>query len=266
MALVPCSSFIPRGLLSLPPLRKSLRRPKSKAIVLGASMSEDGQSRTCKKQDATKKKKAERTTYLFAAVASSTLIGGLSIGAACYRFVWQMQEKGSSELPALEILGTVSLALGAAVGMEFWARWAHKALWHSCLWSMHKSHHLPRQGPFEVNDVFAIVNAVPAIALMSYGFSHEGLLPGLCFGAGLGITIFGMAYMFVHDGLVHQRFSVGPLADVPYFRKVAAAHQIHHANLFDGVPYGLFLGLKELEAVGGELELEKLVSSRHHKK
>lgn len=43
---------------------------------------------------------------------------------------------------------------------------------------------------------------------------------------GLGITIFGMAYMFVHDGLVHRRFPVGPIADVPYLRRVAAAHQV----------------------------------------
>ena len=43
---------------------------------------------------------------------------------------------------------------------------------------------------------------------------------------GLGITVFGMAYMFVHDGLVHRRFPVGPIANVPYFRRVAAAHQV----------------------------------------
>lgn len=43
---------------------------------------------------------------------------------------------------------------------------------------------------------------------------------------GLGITVFGIAYMFVHDGLVHKRFPVGPIADVPYFRMVAAAHKV----------------------------------------
>lgn len=32
--------------------------------------------------------------------------------------------------------------------------------------------------------------------------------------------------MFVHDGLVHRRFPVGPIAHVPYLRKVAAAHQV----------------------------------------
>ncbi|KAJ1380535.1 beta-carotene hydroxylase, partial [Sesbania bispinosa] len=123
------------------------------------------------------------------------------------------------EVPWSEMFGTFALSVGAAVGMEFWARWAHKVLWHASLWHMHESHHRPREGPFELNDVFAIINAVPAIALLSYGFFHKGLVPGLCFGAGLGITVFGMAYMFVHDGLVHKRFPVGPIADVPYFRR-----------------------------------------------
>lgn len=31
--------------------------------------------------------------------------------------------------------------------------------------------------------MFAITNAVPAIALLSYGFFTRGLLAGLCFGA-----------------------------------------------------------------------------------
>lgn len=37
--------------------------------------------------------------------------------------------------------------------------------------------------------------------------------------------------MFVHDGLVHRRFPVGPIADVPYFRRVAAAHKVRTASL-----------------------------------
>ena len=31
---------------------------------------------------------------------------------------------------------------------------------------------------------------------------------GVCFGAGLGITLFGIMYMFIHDGMVHRRFPV----------------------------------------------------------
>lgn len=46
-----------------------------------------------------------------------------------------------------------------------------------------QSHHRTREGPFELNDVCAITNAVPAIALLSYGFFNKGFVPGLCFGA-----------------------------------------------------------------------------------
>lgn len=205
------------------------------------------------------RKKSERFTYLIAAVMSSFGITSMAVMAVYYRFSWQME---GGVIPMSEMFGTFALSVGAAVGMEFWARWAHRALWHASLWNMHESHHKPREGPFELNDVFAIINAVPAIGLLSYGFFNKGLVPGLCFGAGLGITVFGIAYMFVHDGLVHKRFPVGPIADVPYLRKVAAAHQLHHTDKFDGVPYGLFLGPKELEEVGGDEELDKEISRR----
>ncbi|CAL5069525.1 unnamed protein product [Urochloa decumbens] len=200
------------------------------------------------------RKRSERRTYLVAAVMSSLGVTSMAVAAVYYRFSWQME---GGEVPVTEMFGTFALSVGAAVGMEFWARWAHRALWHASLWHMHESHHQPREGPFELNDVFAIINAVPAISLLYYGFFHRGFVPGLCFGAGLGITLFGMAYMFVHDGLVHRRFPVGPIANVPYFRRVAAAHKIHHMDKFEGVPYGLFLGPKELEEVGGLDELEK---------
>uniref|UniRef100_A0ACD5TTB8 Uncharacterized protein n=1 Tax=Avena sativa TaxID=4498 RepID=A0ACD5TTB8_AVESA len=206
------------------------------------------------------RKESERRTYLVAAVMSSLGITSMAAAAVYYRFAWQME--GGGEIPVTEMFGTFALSVGAAVGMEFWARWAHRALWHASLWHMHESHHRPRDGPFELNDVFAIVNAVPAMALLAFGFFNRGLVPGLCFGAGLGITLFGMAYMFVHDGLVHRRFPVGPIENVPYFRRVAAAHQIHHMDKFDSVPYGLFLGPKELEEVGGTEELEKEIQRR----
>ncbi|GAV76304.1 FA_hydroxylase domain-containing protein [Cephalotus follicularis] len=205
------------------------------------------------------RKQSERLTYLVAAVMSSSGIISLAILSVYYRFAWQIE---GGEVPWSEMFGTFALSVGAAVGMEFWARWAHRALWHASLWHMHESHHKPREGPFELNDVFAIINALPAIALLSYGFSNKGLVPGLCFGAGLGITVFGMAYMFVHDGLVHKRFPVGPIANVPYFRRVAAAHNLHHSDKFEGVPYGLFLGPNELEEVGGLEELEKEINRR----
>ncbi|KMZ56229.1 beta-carotene hydroxylase 1 [Zostera marina] len=227
--------------------------------TVGSTIEETVVSISQRGRERMEKKKKERRTYLVAAVVSSLGFTAMAIAAVYYRFSWQMK---GSEIPVSEIVGTFALSVGAAVGMEFWARWAHKALWHASLWHMHESHHRPREGQFELNDVFAIINAVPAISLLSFGFFHSGLLPGLCFGAGLGITLYGMSYMFVHDGLVHRRFPVGPVANVPYLRKVASAHQIHHTDKFDGVPYGLFLGPKELEEVGGDEELQKEIARR----
>ncbi|CAI9771935.1 unnamed protein product [Fraxinus pennsylvanica] len=205
------------------------------------------------------RKKSERLTYLAAAVMSSFGFTSMAVLSVYYRFSWQVE---GGEIHYAEMFGTFGLSIGAAVGMEFWARWAHRALWHASMWHVHESHHRPREGPFELNDVFAMINAIPAIALFTYGFFHKGLIPGLCFGAGLGITVFGIAYMFVHDGLVHRRFPVGPIANVPYFRRVAAAHQLHHSDKFNGVPYGLFLGPQEVEGIGGIEELEKEVNRR----
>eukprot|EP00882_Tetradesmus_deserticola_P017285 GHRQ01018514.1.p1 GENE.GHRQ01018514.1~~GHRQ01018514.1.p1 ORF type:complete len:186 (-),score=43.20 GHRQ01018514.1:257-814(-) len=94
----------------------------------------------------------------------------------------------------------------------------------------------------QANDVYAIINAVPAIALCLYGFLTPTMTGSLCFGAGLGITLFGIAYMFVHDGLVHKRFPTGPIAELPYMKRVTVAHKLHHAEKYKGVPWGLFLG------------------------
>ncbi|XAR53621.1 Beta-carotene 3-hydroxylase [Bertholletia excelsa] len=267
----------PTYLISLPIRRRDLTRPTRRGIIgtvcvvveggENLSTQEEGGGETERQISAAARlaaeklvrKKSERITYLVAAVMSSLGVTSMAVMAVYYRFYWQME---GGEIPCSEMFGTFALSVGAAVGMEFWARWAHRALWHASLWHMHESHHRPREGPFELNDVFAIINAVPAIALLSYGFFHKGLVPGLSFGAGLGITVFGMAYMFVHDGLVHKRFPVGPIANVPYFRRVAAAHQLHHSDKFQGVPYGLFLGPKEVEEVGGLEELEKEVNRR----
>jgi beta-carotene 3-hydroxylase len=92
------------------------------------------------------------------------------------------------------------------IGMEMWARFAHKELWHDYEpgWALHKSHHEPRTGPFEANDIYAVMNAVPAMGLCLYGFFTPNMAGGLAFGAGLGITLFGIMYMFFHDGLVHR--------------------------------------------------------------
>lgn len=199
--------------------------------------------------------------YQISAIGATSLVGSMAICATYYRFFYHLQDGG--EFPWVEFAATLSLVCGGVVGMEMYARWAHKALWHDFepAWALHKSHHEPRTGPFELNDIYAVVNAIPAIVLCWYGFFTPNIIGGICFGTGLGITLFGMMYMFVHDGLVHKRFPVGPIAEVPYLKRVAAAHKLHHINDFNGLPWGLFLAEQELQGVPGAIEqLEQLVA------
>ena len=91
--------------------------------------------------------------------------------------------------------------------MEMWARWAHKALWHDFApgWALHSSHHQLRVGPFEANDVFAIVNAVPAIALLAYGFFTPTISGGIAFGGG------ELSFLLYH-AIVHRFFRIASCA------------------------------------------------------
>ena len=217
--------------------------------------------------------------YEWSAWVSTCGVISIAITATYFRLLREVSDGGA--FPSSELFAQLALIAGAAVGMEFYARYAHKYLWHDSLWSMsmkdrkewnrpiwllHESHHLPREGAFEANDIFAIANGVPAFALCAYGFLTPGVFGGLCFGAGLGITLFGIAYMYVHDGLVHKRFPTGPLGKLPLLRKIAAGHTIHHTEAFDGVPWGLFLGIQELEQVpGGIAELEAVMEASDRK-
>lgn len=207
------------------------------------------------------KRVQQRATYQFAAIAASSLVISLAIFATYYRISWHLNR--GDEFPYEELASTLLLAMGGMVGMEMYARWAHRFLWHDneVGWTLHKSHHEPRKGAFEANDIYALMNAAPAIFLCGYGFMRPDMIGGLCFGLGLGITLFGISYMFVHDGLVHRRFPVGPIADVPVLKRVAVAHQMHHSDKYGGVPFGMFLGPMEVRAAGYEEDLEKLLAA-----
>ncbi len=140
----------------------------------------------------------EQLTYQVSAIAASVGVTGLAILATYLRFDWHLMDEG--EMPWGELLGTLTLVAGGVVsapgqggrrhrrrgagaadgpcgrsssaaaivwlvphaqfGMEMYARFAHKTLWHDFApgWALHKSHHEPRTGPFEANDIFALIN------------------------------------------------------------------------------------------------------------
>lgn len=134
------------------------------------------------------------------------------------------------------------LALAVAVFMELWAMLLHGRIWHSLLWKLHRSHHQKRRGVFERNDALSVLHAPIAIVLIIYGCEAAPSLFRECaFGVGIGMSMFGVAYLIVHDGLVHGRLPVEALAKIPYFAAVRDAHRLHHKKGARG-PYGLFLG------------------------
>jgi beta-carotene 3-hydroxylase len=48
-------------------------------------------------------------------------------------------------------------------------------------------------------------------------------------------------------------------------KRVTVAHKLHHSEKYGGVPWGLFLGPQELEAIGAGPELDRLVEEMESK-
>ena len=114
------------------------------------------------------------------------------------------------------------------IGMEGFAYLVHKHVMHGGLWVLHESHHRPRQSAwFERNDLFGIVFAMPAIALIYLGTrGHPALLA-----VGLGMTAYGAAYFGFHDVIVHRRIRHSWTPRSAYMRRIVRAHLIHHKTL-----------------------------------
>ena len=124
----------------------------------------------------------------------------------------------------------------------------HKYVMHGFLWILHKDHHdHSTPGHLEKNDYFFVIFAIPAIALFYFG-ALQGY--NYLFYIGLGITLYGMAYFFVHDIFIHQRIKIFRNTENPYFLAIRRAHKQHHKYIGkeDGECFGfLFVPIKYLK-------------------
>lgn len=131
----------------------------------------------------------------------------------------------------MTILMNALIFLAALAAMEGVAWTAHKYVMHGWLWDWHESHHRPRTGPFEKNDLFAVVFSFVAITLIYIGVNHFN--PALW--AGLGVTAYGGIYFIFHDVIVHKRVKTGYIPRSAYMKRIVQAHRLHHAvNEKDG--------------------------------
>ncbi|TCC97235.1 beta-carotene hydroxylase [Pedobacter hiemivivus] len=105
----------------------------------------------------------------------------------------------------------------------------HKYIMHGLLWVLHHDHHdHSTEGSFEKNDYFFVIFALPAIALIYFGSLNQF---NYLFYIGLAITLYGMAYFFVHDIFIHQRFKYLANTQNPYLLAIRRAHKQHHKHL-----------------------------------
>ena len=121
------------------------------------------------------------------------------------------------------------IVITAFVLMEGVAWGAHKYVMHGFLWVLHRDHHdHSNSGRTERNDFFFVIFAIPAIVLMYAGAVRNF---NFTFYIGLGVTLYGMAYFFVHDILIHQRFKIFTNPANPYLMAIRRAHKQHHKHI-----------------------------------
>ncbi len=143
------------------------------------------------------------------------------------------------------MLSAVLVVLAAFFAMEAVSYLTHRFVMHGFGFGVHKSHHVNRQGGFELNDLYPMMFSTVAIM----GFTAGTFLPSLrpLILVATGVTAYGVAYLFVHEIYIHRRlWPVGKQYRPLEWMK--ASHRIHH--LYGGEPYGMLLPLVPKELRG----------------
>lgn len=145
------------------------------------------------------------------------------------------------------------LFLVTVIGMEAFAYAAHRWVMHGIGWFLHESHHRPRTGNWELNDLYAAIFAVPSIVLILGGV-RLGWWPG-CTWIGAGIAAYGAIYFGFHDVIVHRRLPTRYLPRSAYMKRIVQAHRLHHVveTKAGTVSFG-FLVAPKPEALKAELK------------
>lgn len=127
------------------------------------------------------------------------------------------------------VIVKILIVLFTFILMEGVAWFTHKYIMHGLCWFLHRDHHQKdHPGFFERNDFFFMIFAIPGIICLALGSIYE--VP-IVLWVGIGITLYGAAYFFVHDIFIHQRFKFLRNTDNRYFKALRRAHKMHHKHL-----------------------------------
>lgn len=123
--------------------------------------------------------------------------------------------------------------------MELFGWAIHKYIMHGPLWSVHKTHHQPSKTFFELNDLFSLLFGGIAVVLIFLGVETLDYR----FWIGIGISVYGMLYFFLHDMMIHRRLKWIEKPKSWILKGVFKAHQAHHRTnkKEDAVSFGLFM-------------------------
>lgn len=143
------------------------------------------------------------------------------------------------------------IVMVSVVGMEAFAWAIHKYIMHGIGWGWHESHHTETDGLFETNDLYAVVFSFIAAGLFIAGSLWWTPL----WFVALGLTVYGLLYGFVHDGLVHQRWPFFVKTRGRYMKRLVQAHRIHHAvHTRDGAVSFGFLWAEDVRTLKAKLK------------
>lgn len=150
------------------------------------------------------------------------------------------------------ILGLL-LFLGTVAFMEGFAYVMHRWVMHGRLgWVLHESHHRPRTGMFELNDLYGAIFALPSIFLIYMGVQQDWGWPSTVIGA--GIAAYGAIYFGFHDVIVHRRVQHRIVPRSDYFKRIVQAHRMHHiVESREGTVSFGFIYAPTIEALKAEL-------------
>ncbi len=154
---------------------------------------------------------------------------------------------------AMAWLIPLSIVLATVIAMEIVATGVHRYVMHGFGWSWHRSHHEPRTGLLEANDLYALVFA--SIRLLFFAAGTGVILP---WWVGLGMSVYGALYALLHDGLVHRRLPVGKPPRKGYIKRLVQAHRLHHTSRIreGGISFG-FLYAPPLKQLLAKMEARK---------
>lgn len=137
------------------------------------------------------------------------------------------------------LLINILIVICSFICMECVAWITHKYVMHGILWTLHHDHHKKEGNSFfERNDFFFLIFAIPGIVCMYQGSQQDF---NYLFWIGIGITLYGAAYFFVHDVFIHQRFKLLRDSNWIYLKALRRAHKSHHKHLdrHDGECFGM---------------------------